>query len=86
MRKECVQTVQGLCRKLLRAVPNKSALWTQAYLYPIKTQATNLTVHTTNRGFVSVIQSLMPTIHTPYIEQKILKLNFLLLSTVENSL
>lgn len=84
MRKECAHVVQFLCRNYLRVVPKNSSLWTQAYLYPSKTQKIIRPVHSIKLPFASVVSSLIPIFHTLYKEQKYITFNFLLLSTVEN--
>ena len=82
--KTCVQLVRVLCRKYLHAEYKIHRMWNGSYLYSANTQTRTQTFHTSKAPHNTRASRLIHTFHTPYREQKYIKPNIILNSTVEN--
>ncbi len=77
MRKTCAQLVLNLCTQSVGKVPRKSVECISTAFYTLCTPSVRTHMHRIFTTFQSVILPLVPTVHTPYKEQKYLKLNLI---------
>ena len=80
MRKICVQEVLGVWIHSVGNIVVWGVECISMCFYPVYTTSVRRSIHSFFSNFSSVKEAFMPTIHTPYKEQKYLTLNILVLS------
>ena len=80
MRKNCAQIVLGVWMRPVGKSLRKCAECIRGRFYTGCTTFMRRAIHSLFSTFSFVSQTLIPTIHTPYKEQKYLTLNILVLS------
>ncbi len=80
MRKTCVQMGFSLWKLTVRKSLRKCVECITTGFSTIYTRTMRRAIHSFIAAFLSVTNSYIPTIHTPYNEQKYLTLNILVLS------
>ena len=77
LRTSCAQYEDNQCTTIVEATTLKSGQCTTGTLYTFYTPSTRSYVHSYSVSFLSDIATVIPTVHTPYNEQKLIKLKLI---------
>ena len=77
LRTSCAQPRDNPWTTCVEATTPKSGQWTTSTLCTLCTPATCSYVHSYSDGFSSDTAPVIPTVHTPYNEQKLIKLKLI---------